>query len=75
MRRTRRPRQVQGIGSLTKREHEVARLAVDGHRAAAIAARLGIGERTVETHLANAYLKLGVTSEVELARQASRLGL
>ena len=75
VRRARRPRQVWGIGSLTKREHEVARLAIEGHRAAAIAARLGIGERTVETHLANVYLKLGVTSKVELARQAPRLGL
>jgi pimeloyl-ACP methyl ester carboxylesterase/DNA-binding CsgD family transcriptional regulator len=75
VRRARRPRQGWGIGSLTKREHEVARLAVGGHRAADIAARLGIGERTVETHLANVYLKLGVTSKVELARQASRLGL
>lgn len=75
VRRARRPRQVWGPGSLTTREHEVARLAVEGHRAADIAARLGIGERTVETHLANAYLKLGVTSKVELARQASRLGL
>jgi pimeloyl-ACP methyl ester carboxylesterase/DNA-binding CsgD family transcriptional regulator len=75
VRRARRPRPLWGVGSLTRREHEAARLAATGLPAADIAARLGIGERTVETHLANAYLKLGVSSKVELAREAARLGL
>jgi pimeloyl-ACP methyl ester carboxylesterase len=43
--------------------------------AADIGRRLGIGDRTVETHLANAYSKLGVSNKVELARLASRFGL
>jgi DNA-binding CsgD family transcriptional regulator len=64
-----------GPGSLSGREGEVATLAAQGHSAREIAARLFIGERTVETHLANVYAKLGVASKVELVRRASELGL
>ena len=64
-----------GPGSLSGRESEVATLAAQGHSAREIAARLFIGERTVETHLANVYAKLGVASKVELVRRASELGL
>ena len=61
--------------SLTPREREVARLAADGHTAREIAGMLFIAERTVETHLARAYDKLGVRSKVELAKRASELDL
>ena len=64
-----------GPGALTKREREVARLAADGLTAREIGQRLFIGERTVETHLANAYAKLGVRSRVELVRQLPDLGI
>ena len=66
---------VTGPGSLTRREREVARLAAQGQSARDIAAQLFIGERTVETHLANAYAKLGVTSKLDLVRRAVELGL
>ena len=52
---------------LTRREREVARLAAQGYANRSIASEIGIGERTVETHLAVAYRKLGVHSRVELA--------
>jgi ATP/maltotriose-dependent transcriptional regulator MalT len=64
-----------GPTSLTRREREVARLAAQGRSAREIAERLYIGERTVETHLANAYAKLGVTSKIDLVRRAADLGL
>ncbi|TMD32183.1 MAG: helix-turn-helix transcriptional regulator [Chloroflexi bacterium] len=66
-----------GIGAqaLTRREREIVRLAVEGQSALAIANRLYISDRTVETHLANAYIKLGVASRVELARRAEALGI
>jgi len=66
---------VTGPDALTKREREVARLAAEGRSAREIAQELFIGERTVETHLANAYAKLGVSSKVELVRLAPELGL
>jgi ATP/maltotriose-dependent transcriptional regulator MalT len=64
-----------GPEALSRREREVVRLAAEGCSAREIAARLFIGERTVETHLANAYAKLGVASKLDLIRRASELGI
>ncbi|HEY8200084.1 MAG TPA: helix-turn-helix transcriptional regulator, partial [Actinomycetota bacterium] len=64
-----------GPGSLTRREREVAALAVAGRSTRDIAGELGIGERTVETHLDNVYAKLGVDSRLELVRHAADLEL
>ena len=66
---------VSGPGSLTGREREVAGFAAAGLSAKEIGERLFIGERTVESHLARAYAKLGVRSKVELARRAVELDL
>jgi DNA-binding CsgD family transcriptional regulator len=65
----------QGPGALTAREREVALLAATGLTTPEIAARLFIGDRTVETHLGRAYAKLGVTSRRELVRRAEELAL
>ena len=64
-----------GPASLTKREREVARLAVQGLTAKEIAKQLILGPRTVEGHLANVYAKLGVRSKVDLTRRARELGI
>jgi pimeloyl-ACP methyl ester carboxylesterase/DNA-binding CsgD family transcriptional regulator len=73
-RRRRRARSV-GPLALTRRDRSVAGLAVQGFSARDIAQRLMISERTVETHIANVYVKLGVGSRLELARIAGDLAL
>jgi DNA-binding CsgD family transcriptional regulator len=62
------------LRSLTRRELEVARLAAEGYTAAEIGRRLNIGDRTVESHLARAYSKLGISSRMQLIRMAAKLG-
>jgi DNA-binding CsgD family transcriptional regulator len=59
---------------LTRRELEVARLAARAFTAAEIGHQLHIGERTVESHIAKSYVKLGIRTRSELIRIASRLG-
>ncbi len=64
-----------GLAALTHREREVARLAAQGRAALEIGRELFIGERTVESHLARIYAKLGITSKLELVQRAADLGL
>lgn len=54
-------------GGLSPREYEIASAAASGETSRSIAERLGLSHRTVETHLQNAYRKLGVTSRRQLA--------
>lgn len=51
---------------LTPREREIAVLAASGLTSSAIAARLFLSVRTVESHLYNCYTKLGVTGRARL---------
>lgn len=66
---------VHGPDSLTTRERQVAELAAGGYTAPQIATRLHIGVRTVETHLAHSYSKLGITSKQQLVVHGAELGL
>lgn len=75
VRRGRRDHPAWGPEALTRREREVAALAVQGLSARQIADRLYISERTAETHIANIYIKVGVTSRVELVQNATAWGL
>ena len=51
---------------LTRRESEIAQLAAQGLRDKDIADELVLSVRTVESHLATAYRKLGIASRREL---------
>ena len=60
---------------LTPREMSTLKLLADGKANKEIAVALDISERTVKTHLAHLFEKLGVTSRTEAVRVATRRGL
>jgi len=61
--------------SLTRREVEVCLLLSEGRSVAEIAANLYLSEKTVYTHRKHIMEKLGVSTSVELARVATRMGI
>ena len=62
-------------GPLSRRELDVAELVAEGATNAQVAGRLFISERTVESHMASIFNKLGVDSRLQVARWfASTLG-
>jgi DNA-binding NarL/FixJ family response regulator len=60
---------------LTPREVDVLRLVVDGNTNQSIANSLGISEKTVEKYMDAIFTKLNVSSRVEAAVYAVRIGL
>jgi DNA-binding CsgD family transcriptional regulator len=65
-------RPITGWSSLTESELRVATLVGAGLSNGEIASRLGIGRRTVETHLYRVFPKLNVVNRTELAMEAVR---
>jgi DNA-binding CsgD family transcriptional regulator/tetratricopeptide (TPR) repeat protein len=74
-RRGARRRPSKGWESLTPTELQIVRLVTQGLTNVEIGRRLFISRRTVETHLSHVFGKLGVSSRVQLAAQASRARL
>jgi DNA-binding NarL/FixJ family response regulator len=64
-----------GAGRLTLRQREVLQLIGEGYSTRAIADRLGLSPKTVETHRAHLMKRLGVSDVAGLVRHAIRLGL
>jgi DNA-binding NarL/FixJ family response regulator len=77
MREVRAPEPTTGAAgeALTERETDVLRQLARGRANKEIAAALGIGEKTVKTHVSNLLAKLGVQSRTQAALAATRLGL
>ena len=63
-----------GGAHLTARELEVVRLVVEGRSNDEIGVSLGIGAKTVETHLRRIFERFDVASRTELAARALREG-
>jgi len=62
------------LDRLSERELDVVRLVVDGRSNDEIGARLGIGAKTVESHLRRLFERFDLASRTELATRALREG-
>jgi DNA-binding NarL/FixJ family response regulator len=71
----RTPQRDAPIEPLTDREREVLVLVAQGKANKEIARQLGIGERTVRTHVSSILGKLGLASRTQAALYAVREGL
>jgi DNA-binding NarL/FixJ family response regulator len=69
-----RPGRSGPIARLSEREMDVVRLVVDGRSNDEIASRLGIGPKTVESHLRRLFERFDLASRTELATRALREG-
>lgn len=61
--------------ALSPREIEVTAMLAEGLGNKVIAARLGISEHTIKSHVASIFAKLGVSTRAEAVVSAARLGL
>ncbi len=61
--------------TLTPREHEVLQALAEGLANKQIAARLGISEHTIKTHVTAVFEKLGVTTRAEAVARGVQLGV
>jgi DNA-binding NarL/FixJ family response regulator len=65
----------EGPERLSERETDVLRLVAAGRANKEIARELGIGEKTVKTHVSSILAKLGLMSRTQAALHAVRIGL
>jgi DNA-binding CsgD family transcriptional regulator len=57
----------EGVGALSAREHEIARLVADGNSNREIGEALVVSPKTVERHVTNILAKLGLRNRTEMA--------
>ena len=63
------------LSRLTDREREILRLIFDGKCSNEVATTLSVSKRTVDFHLARAYVKLGVSNRFQAFKRAMELGI
>jgi len=63
------------LTSLTRREQQTLGLLAEGLTTRQVGSRLGISERTVESHVRSLYKKLAVSNRVQLITRAAQLKL
>jgi DNA-binding NarL/FixJ family response regulator len=63
------PKKADALTALTHREQEVLALMAEGHSNLAIAERLFLGSKTVETHVARIFSKLGLEPAADVHRR------
>lgn len=63
------------LSRLTEREREILRLIFDGNCSNEVAGILCVSKRTVDFHLARAYVKLGVSNRFQAYKRALQLGI
>jgi LuxR family transcriptional regulator len=63
------------LARLTEREREILKLIFEGRCSTEVAQTLRVSKRTVDFHLARAYVKLGVSNRFQAFRRAVELGI
>lgn len=69
------PVDVEALARLTEREREILKLIFDGQCSNEVALTLSVSKRTIDFHLARAYVKLGVTNRFQAFKRAVELGI
>lgn len=67
--------EIEAMSRLTEREREILRLIFDGKCSNEVATILCVSKRTVDFHLARAYVKLGVSNRFQAFKRALELGI
>ena len=66
---------IEALTRLTEREREILKLIFDGKCSNEVAETLCVSKRTVDFHLARAYVKLGVSNRFQAFKRAVELGI
>ena len=69
------PGDMETLARLTEREREILKLIFDGRCSNEVAQTLSVSKRTVDFHLARAYVKLGVSNRFQAFKRAVELGI
>lgn len=69
------PGDVETLSRLTDREREILKLIFEGKCSNEVAQSLAVSKRTVDFHLARAYMKLGVSNRFQAFKRAVELGI